>query len=377
MKKILILYSTGGMGHKKAAVAILKAFQKKAGGDIEVKNIDTLDYGNSFYRFLYINFYVFMMTRGRWLWGILYHLSNNRIADSMLRRVRQSLDLKNLIGFEDMLLKERPDAIVTTHFILPGIAGAIKRYKDFDPRLYVVITDYGPHSFWLSDHIDKFFIGAEAVLPELVKRGIPEEKVAVTGIPTVEEFSREFDVDELRRTYGLDAGKSTIFILSGGFGVGPLESILLSLCSCRPDIQVMIVCGHNKRAFDNISLLKEKLNYPVKLFGFTDKVPELMAASDLMITKAGGISVTEALNMRLPMILFESIPGQETWNEELLLRAGAAERAGSMKEIPDLVNRLLLSAEAYNSVKAGIDKIRRPRAAETIVDVVLKELGEV
>ncbi|MCK4852565.1 MAG: hypothetical protein KAS86_05550, partial [Candidatus Omnitrophica bacterium] len=336
MKKIVILYSTAGMGHKKAAIALFRAFRKR-GDNVSVSNIDTLDYATKFYKFLYLDLYVFLMTRARWLWGILYYLSDTRIVDKFMRKFRGSFDLRSLRGLEAMLVKERPDAIVATHFILPGIAGVIKRRMGTAPRLYVGITDYGPHAFWLSEDIDRFFIGAGSMTAGLVKRGIREEKITVTGIPAVEEFSNEFDAEALRGTYGLDPGRKTVFVLSGGFGVGPMESILLSLRSCRVDIQVITVCGHNKRAYDRIDALRPGLNYPVKLFGFTDKIAELMAVSDLMITKAGGISVTEALDMCLPMILFASVPGQETWNERLLLGAGAAEKAGSVDEIPGLV----------------------------------------
>jgi len=294
--------------------------------------------------------------------------------DKLMRKVRPSLELKNLRGLEDMLISESPDAIVTTHFVLPAIAGLLKKHKDFNSKLYVVVTDYGPHSFWLSDDIDRFFVGAGSVVPELVKRGIPEDRITPSGIPVSSEFSGKFNKEELQRKYGLDKNRKTLFMLSGGFGVGPMEEMLLSICSCRGDVQVITVCGHNKDAYEKINVLKNKCNYPVILFGFTDKIAELMAVSDIMVTKAGGISVTEALNMEIPMILFASIPGQETWNEKLLLAAGAAEKAGSIKEIPELINRLLLSEEAYASVKNGISKLRKPAAADDIVERVISEL---
>jgi len=373
VKKVIILYSTGGMGHKKAAMALNDAFSNKS-DQVTVKNIDTLDFGDGFYKFIYLNLYVFFMTRARWLWGILYYITDLGPIGRFLAKIRPAFELKNLPGLEDMLLKEKPDAIITTHFVLTGIAGVLKQHKDFNPKLYVVVTDYGPHSFWISEDIDKFFVGAESIVPEMVKRGIPVEKIKPTGIPTSSEFSGEFNVAELRTKYGIEEGKKTIFMLSGGFGVGPMEEMLIALSSCKCDIQVITVCGHNKIAHDNIDALRSKLNYPVILFGFSDKIAELMAVSDLMITKAGGISVTEALNMSLPMILFASIPGQETWNERLLVAAGAAEKAASIKEIPDRVNRLLLSEEAHASIKAGIAELRRPTAANDIVDEVIKGL---
>ncbi|MEA3489285.1 MAG: glycosyltransferase [Candidatus Omnitrophota bacterium] len=373
MKKIIILYSTAGMGHKKAAIALFKAFREK-GGNADVEIIDILEYGNRSYKFIYFDLYVFFMSRARWLWGVLYDLSNTRVVDLLTRRMRGVMDSRSLPGLVGMLTDKKADAIVSTHFLLPSIAGVLKQNRDFRSRTYAVVTDYGPHSYWLSDHIDRFFVGSGSAKQELAKRDVPEEKIDVTGIPTTDEFRGDFDTGMLRGIYGLDAAKKTVFMMSGGFGVGPMEEMLVSLNSCRADIQVITVCGHNKRAYKRVEALREKLEYPVVLFGFTDKIAELMAVSDLMITKAGGISVTEAMNSRLPMILFASVPGQETWNEEFLVKSRAAEKAEKVKDIPVIADRMLLTEGVYDTYKSAIDRIRRPDAAERVVDIVLEAI---
>jgi len=372
-KEIIILYSTAGMGHKKAAIALLDAF-KCHEPEIEAKIIDVMDYANAIYRFLYLNFYVFMMSRAKWLWAALYYFSNNPVVDRITRGIRQWTDFHGLPGLGKMLLKKNPDMIVATHFILPSIAGILRKNKNFKSKMFAVVTDYGPHSYWLSDHIDGFFVGSDSASLEFVARGIPSQKINATGIPVVSSFCENFDKDHISALHGLDKKKKTIFLMSGGFGVGPIGKMLLSLNLCGPDIQVITVCGHNKKVRDDIQTLKKRLNYPVILFGFTEKVAELMSVSDIMITKAGGISVTEALAARLPMILFASIPGQETWNERFLIKNEAAERAEKIDDIPHIVNRMLLSHDAYESFKAGIDQIRRPGAAQQIVDILLKKI---
>ena len=373
-KKIIILYSTGGMGHKKAALAVNKAFQERADG-AQVEIIDVLDYGNRVYKFLYLDFYVFMMSRAKWLWGVLYYLSNNPWVEKLTQKARWALDYRSLPGLGEHLVKQRPDAIIATHFLLPSIAGMLKQHEDFHAKLYTLITDYGPHNYWLSEYVDRFFVGAEPVTAELEKRGIPREKITVTGIPTTGEFLADFDVEQLKEKYGLEKDRKTVFLMSGGFGVGPIAKMLFSLNSCRSEFQVIAVCGHNKVAYANIRSIEEQLDYPLVLFGFTDKVAELMAVSDVMVTKAGGISVTEALNSRIPMILFGSIPGQETWNEQLLTSCGAAEKVDSINQISAVVDRVLLSEEVYESLMEGIDRLRRPDAAEKVVDTVLGETG--
>jgi processive 1,2-diacylglycerol beta-glucosyltransferase len=373
-KKIIVLYSTGGMGHKKAAMALLEAFKAKT-DDIEVKAIDSLEYGNKFYNFLYKDMYVYLMSRGKLLWGLLYNFSNLPLVDKVTRGFREKTELSNLGKLDDVLSEENADAIIATHFILPNIAGFLKRKKELRSKLYTVITDNGPHSFWLSDYMDKFFVGSELAKNETLKRGIPETKITVTGIPVMKEFSGSFNRVELEEKYKIDKNKKTIFLLSGGYGVGPLEKMLNALNNCGTDIQAIVVCGHNEKVYKEIESMRKKLKYPVILFGFTDKVAELMAVSDLMITKAGGISTTEALNARLPMILFASIPGQETWNEKLLISAGAAIKAERVEDLSSISDRILLSEDVNQSVREGIDKIRKPYAAREIVDIVIKEVG--
>ena len=265
--------------------------------------------------------------------------------------------------------------MVATHFILPSIAGILKKKKYFRSKLFTVITDYGPHTYWLSDYNDVFFTGSESTTEKLALRGVPEEKIVTSGIPAMEEFNQQFDINELREKYNLDKDKRTVFLMSGGFGVGPIGEMLTELEKSKTNIQAIVVCGHNEELYEKLEEVKKKLTYPVVLFGFTDKVAELMAISDLMITKAGGISVTEAMNSRLPMILYGSVPGQETWNEELLVSSGAAILAKSIKEIPSRADKILGSRQSYQSFQEGLDRVRRPYAAEKVVEVVLKEIG--
>ena len=153
-KKIIILYSTGGMGHKKAAIALHKKIQEEAKDGVKVEIIDVLEYANRVYKFLYLDAYVFLMKKARWLWGALYVFSNFPVVDRITRKMRGILDYRSLPGFGDMLVAKKPDAVIATHFLLPSIAGILERNKDFHTDTFVVITDYGPHSWWLSTSIE-------------------------------------------------------------------------------------------------------------------------------------------------------------------------------------------------------------------------------
>ena len=198
----------------------------------------------------------------------------------------------------------------------------------------------------------------------------------VTGIATEAAFCGETNGEAVKQEMELEPDRKTVLVMSGGFGVGPMREILLALASCTEKLQVIAVCGHNEQLYRDLNCVRRRLSYPVKVIGFTDRVPELMAASDLMISKAGGISVTEALNSLTPMILFDSIPGQEFWNEELLLRRGASLKASNYKEIAEMTDRALLSQDVYESLVESIKELRSPSAAEKIARTVLSELTE-
>ena len=361
------------MGHKKAALA-LESYMKSTLPECDIRTVDIMEYASSLYKFFYLDFYVFLMKKATWLWALMFYISDSKLFDVLTRQIRGGMDYNGLPGFGDFLMKESPDAVVATHFLVPSIASLLKR-KGLKTKLSAVVTDYGPHSYWLSSDIDMYFAGSNGVKTELVRKGIPSDKVMVTGIPTTDEFHKEYDKDVLEKEYGLDDDRKTIFIMSGGFGVGPVGKMLLAMKDCATDIQVIAVCGHNKDLLRQLEKVSASLHYPVRLFGFTDKVAELMAVSDIMITKAGGISVTEAMDSGLPMILYGSSPGQETWNEIFLSGNGAAVLAGSIKDIPRMADGLLGDPAAYADVKRGLSAISKPRAAQDITEEVLKVIG--
>ncbi|MFH1836675.1 MAG: glycosyltransferase [Candidatus Omnitrophota bacterium] len=370
-KKIIIIYSTAGMGHKKAALAIYDVLKTR--DDIEAETMDVLDYATKLYRFLYLDAYVFAMSRGKILWGFFYWLTNLPFVDDLTRKIRSKIDHDNFSGLGKTLIDKNADAIIATHFLVPSIAGYLKK-SGVKAKLYTLMTDYGPHSYWLSEAVDKYFVGSRFAQEKMIERGVPREKIEPTGISTTEEFRRSFDVNLLKEKYNVDKSKKTIFVMSGGFGVGPIARMLLSLNVCKTDFQIIVVCGHNKKAYDKVKALGRKLKYPIIPFGFTDKVAELMVMSDIMITKAGGISTTEALNTRIPMIFFGSIPGQEAWNEKFLIESGAAKKAETLKDIAPLADEILSSPGLYDNMMKGIDGVRRPYAAKDIAEIVVREM---
>ena len=373
MKKVTILYSTSGMGHKKAALAIRDEFSKNW-PNVQIDMVDSLEFSNKAYKFFYRELYVFLMSKAKWLWSLMFKVSNNPTFDRITKPIRARLDYNGIKNAALKIAKENPDAVITTHFLLTSTIEILQKELNFTAKTFAIMTDYGPHSFWLSNNITKLFVGSDLAKKETVKRGINKDNILVTGIPTTDEFLKDFNVPKLKKEHGLNEEKKTIFLMSGGFGVGPMNKMLLSLNTCNSNIQVVVVCGHNKQVYKDIIELKSSLKYPVVVFGFTDKVAELMAISDIMITKAGGISVTEALVSCIPMILFNSVPGQETWNENFLIKEGTAVKAKNIHDLPILVDNSFVSRDVYNKYIENIKRVRKPNAAKDIVSIVMNEI---
>ena len=166
---------------------------------------------------------------------------------------------------------------------------------------------------------------------------------------------------------GLTPGKKTIFILGGGFGVGPLKNIVLHLDKMEEDFQGIVVCGYNKKLYNMLAKVAEPAKHAFKIYGFVDNIDELMSASDVLISKSGGITVTEALNAALPMIVIDPIPGQEMRNYKFLEKHNAALKINRPEDLTSIVKELL-SSNKLDILRDNIKKIRLIDSAERIVD---------
>lgn len=370
-KKILIAYATAGVGHKKAALAIEQAF-KNVKGDFEVKIIDVLDYSLPWFKKWYPESYVVVINKMIWLWRILYYFNNIPIVYKITLPFRKWSHRKNCNKLSGFVENYRPDVVLSTHFILPDICAFLKKQGKCNAIVYNVITDYRDHSFWISDGADKYCVGHQKTKDDLVNKwGINSEDVYITGIPVEPKFLEHKDREQIRKDLCISVQERCILVLSGGYGMGPLFEMVQTLEGLQKKMTVICICGHNKELHDKVNTLKGKLEY-VNLInlGYINNVDELMAASDIYLGKAGGISSSEALVMGLPMIFVRPIPGQESRNAELLVSSGAALEVKNLDEIGSAI-KFLLEQDNIDKMKQAVQDIRKPNAASDIVKLAL------
>jgi processive 1,2-diacylglycerol beta-glucosyltransferase len=369
--RIAILHATAGSGHKRAAQALAAALTELQPG-ATVREVDTLIYASRFYRSTYAASYNTMASRAPALWGALYHSWENAPVNRGTAPMRLALDRLNLRRLTRVLERESPDAVVCTHFLPVEALSPSRGHGRLRVPLYCVITDFTAHPIWAFPHVDRYFVASQTVAEELAARGVQESRIEVTGIPVDPVFSRHVGRDESRARLGLDARGPVVLVMGGGSGVGPLSELADRLAALALAPQVVVVCGTNERRLREIAARPAARTGRIVPMGFTNDVNLLLEASDVIVTKAGGRTCSEALIKRTPLVIFRPTPGQEVRNAQFLETGGAALHAETVSEVEATVGRWLADAGERERVREAEGRLARPNAASDIARRVLQ-----
>ncbi|HLF17947.1 MAG TPA: glycosyltransferase [Candidatus Omnitrophota bacterium] len=359
--KILITYASAGAGHRKAAEALFQGIQKNT--SYEAVCVDALDHSSPLYKKLYGGTYAFLITHIPSLWGIIFALLDIPWLQPIVRFFRRWYNQFNAPKLHDYLVKEQFDYIFSTHFFPTEVASTLKARKKIHARIACIITDYDVHRIWLADGVDVYAVASNYTQQKLKQLGVVERKIVTTGIPVDEKFTQAYDVAALKEKMGLTKDAFTVLIATGSFGIGPIEQIINEI----KGFQVLVVCGHNKKLYQKLS---EGMPANVHVLGLVDNMHELMAVSDCMVTKPGGLSITEALVSQLPLIFFNAIPGQEIGNVKVLKYYGIGISGCSIKEIAKHMETLRSSKDAYRTVVNKTKELARPQAVRDIKSLI-------
>ncbi|MDP2653461.1 MAG: glycosyltransferase [Candidatus Omnitrophota bacterium] len=361
--KILVIYATAGAGHKKAAEAVHEALQGSA--EFQPSLVDLLDHTRPGYKDFYSGSYTYLVTHAPWAWSLMFGMSDHPWLMPFVNAGRAVVNHFNAGRLERFLQQGQFDAIVSTHFFSNEVACRLKRRGLVRSRIVSVVTDFDVHRIWLAKGIDAYAVASDWTKAKIIGLGVPEDKVVVTGIPTAGKFSAPRDVGALKRKFGLIENLSTVLLATGSFGIGPIEEIIRSL----QGIQALVVCGHNKVLYERLKAQEKGL---VKIFGLVNNMDELMAVSDVMVTKPGGLSISEALVTGLPMIFFNAIPGQETNNIRVLREHGIGLEGQSVQDIKRWIEQLSSSPQELRAAKERTKVLARPSAARDIVALLTR-----
>ncbi|MDD5465363.1 MAG: glycosyltransferase [Candidatus Omnitrophica bacterium] len=361
--KVLITYVSAGAGHRRVAEAVYN-YLKNNRRDLSLELVDLLPSANPFFRFCYLSGYPFLVHYAGWLWGFFFWMTKARLTRWICRKSSIIVNYFSCRKFADYLIKEDFDFIISTHFLNSELAANLKLKNKIRAKLITVITDFGVHPFWISRGTDIYIAASKATKDKLLAMGVEESKIKDSGIPFAPDFNRNQDRIGLASKLGIRADIFTVLIMTGSFGSGPLEEIAESLCA---QAQVLVVCAKNKKLF--LRLRKRNLEN-VKVFGFVNNAQELMAVSDIIITKPGGSSIAEFLNMELFPIFISAIPGQEQENIRILAGYGVGYALKNVKRIKELVVELRNNPRKLQALKKDAGRAAKPFACQEIASAI-------
>jgi processive 1,2-diacylglycerol beta-glucosyltransferase len=373
MATTIALFSvSAGTGHVRAAEALKAAAMARP--DITTVHIDLMTLVPPLFKKLYADSYLPLVERHPALWGYLYTQADKRKLDSGSDRLRVALERLNLQKFKDTLDALDPDAVICTHFLPAELFARWKRRRSFDRPVWVTITDFDVNMLWVQKHMTGYCTASEEVAWRLQDRGVDARTIHVTGIPIMPAFSRRFDRAACARELGLDPSIPTLLLMAGGAGMSGMAKRVKRLLAIDDRFQLIALAGKNVRMLADLQRLVPGSHGRLLPMGFTTQIERVMAASDLAITKSGGLTTSECLAMGLPMIIVSPIPGQEERNADYLLEQGAALKAYDEAGLEFRVKALLQSPERLAALRSHAVALGRPASAGAVLDLVLGNL---
>lgn len=375
MKKVLILYASYGGGHLSAAKSIQKYIEENY-PEVQTETIDCIKYISNALDKLTTGAYREMAKKIPSLWGKIYLNSQKGALGHLSSRANKfmAIKLKNLIK------EKQPNIVISTHPFSSQMISYLKGKGKISPTLATIMTDFASHEQWLIGHeyTDYFFVSNENMQKELCDYGVENSKIHVTGIPMSDRFFKKLDKDKIYDMFELNPNQKVILFFGGGeFGLGKERTIqiLRSFIINLPTYQIVAISGKNEKMKETFENIVTELNAKdrVKVLGFTDKVPELMNISYLVVTKPGGLTSTESLASHLPMIIINPIPGQEEQNAEFLENHGVGIWIRKKDNVNEIITKLFSSKETIEKMREATKILAKTHSTKNICETILRK----
>lgn len=365
--RLLMISALAGHGHVRAAQALERA-AREVFPQAEVRNVDILDYTQAIYRKAYAASYLKLADRAPELWGYLYNKGDRPVAGKRQAAIIRAFDRIEFAKFRAMLREYQPDHMFCTHFLPAQI---LLPYSDADWntfKLHLVVTDFMAHGFWAQVNAHTIFCASGESMEELAIKGIDRARIRKVGIPIMPEFAAPYDRAEMLRKHGLDDGTPVVLAMSGGWGAAGMPTLVRMILD-GGKVQVIAVCGRNERMQAEVAKIEAPAGSRVIALGYVNYIHELMAVSDLCVTKAGGLTTSECLAMGVPMIVPNPIPGQEERNAEYLTESGACMMARSPGSLKYKLTKFLNDHALRSRMRAAARAKGVPDAAAQILRI--------
>ncbi|MDQ0246617.1 processive 1,2-diacylglycerol beta-glucosyltransferase [Bacillus fengqiuensis] len=363
--KILILTAAYGNGHVQVANVLKDQFIQCSEADVIISSI----YAESYPTLTPISENVYLKSYtpvGKPIYSLFYH-GIAKVYDKRIAKWFVNLGRKRLAHLVET---EQPDIIINTFPVLA--VPELRRRTGSSIPTFSIITDYCLHKIWISPEIDRYFVATESIKESVCRLGIPPSNVKISGIPIRPSFEQPTNSSELFQKYGLNPHQKRILLMAGAFGVLKSMDKICETLLMENDCQLVVICGKNDKLKAELETLAVRFPDRLLVLGYVDRVDEWFRLASFLITKPGGITLTEAAAIGLPVILYKPTPGQEKGNAVYFERQNGALVARGLNDIYRFSSYLLENDEVLDNMKRSIHSIHRKQAAQNITEDILE-----
>ncbi|MDD3115418.1 MAG: glycosyltransferase [Anaerovibrio sp.] len=365
-KRFLLVTASIGSGHEKAANAIAAGIESSfPGAQLEI--VDFMSWRTSAFNALMKSCYLKILAFVPNLYEFMYQFTAGKKKGGFIQLLMAYVMSRSI---KKLLRRHQPDVLICTH---PFPAEAASHLGSGWRRKFLsaaVITDYSVHQMWICPNMDLYFVGCEFMKKQLVADGIAEETIHVTGIPVDEIFHQEQDKAACREALALELDRSVVLVMGGGLGLGNMIRALEQLESLQEPLQILVAAGRNHKLRQRAEQLGAASHHSIRAFGYTDRICLMMGAADILVTKPGALTLTEAVSLHLPMVLHEPIPGPETDNARYMSGSGAAVWLHAGDNLAYIIRRLLAQPVRLADMALAAEKHSRPAAVQEIMAII-------
>ena len=372
-KKILIVYASYGSGHKSVAEYVYEYF-KEHSNDLEIKIIDIMEYGNLIAKLNVKMFNLCFKFQNSFSSTIGYELFDSKIATSPYKEIVRLLFKSDLTTD---ILTYKPDVLIATHFFGGIVMGKINKKYKLNTKIITIITDYASHAIWLQNHKreNAIVVSNEIVGRELLKFGVPAEKIFPFGIPLSSKFKKvDANTSKIKFKYNIKNHNLTFLFFGGGsLGSSYTYGYLKEILKLKLNINIIFVSGKNVKLQNRCNNYIKRENIKnVTVLGFTKDISNLLNIADVVITKPGGLSVTEALEMKTPMILIPGNGGQENHNAKFVTKNHFGLRIRNARQLAKTVKKLTENKKIIQEMYQNLKNYEENTSVQKLFNLVLE-----
>jgi UDP-N-acetylglucosamine 2-epimerase len=374
---ILLFYASYGSGHLSAATAI-EQYIRENYPDAKTLKIDCVEYINKSINKISTSAYKSIILKTPMLWGQVYKLLKNDTILDITQFSNRFMAKKIFTLFEDF----EPDLVISCHPLGGQITSFLKSHKKTNCKLATVMTDFASHKQWLigKDYTDYFFVSNIEMKTSLISEGIYPNKIYVSGIPISPNFYKNYNKENIYKSLNIEKDKKNIIFFGGGsLGLSSssnIQAILTSLLQATDEShQIIIISGKNQKLYNDFQKTINNTYHKsqIKLIDFTTELPELLPITSFVITKPGGLTITECISTNVPIILINPIPGQEKENAQYIADNKMGIWVKENKPTSEYFQEIFNDTKLIEEIKENQKKYSHINSTKNICDILINE----